>query len=348
MSELVLKFIPVKSVIDPGFWESLTKKKLDEWKLDDSEKPLEWSYSPGKSFIRFDYDALEKPSSVSCGTLRNFNTIEDFKKLDKKEYLKEALGEIRNHIQNSDSIKWQRLFLPKIITFSDLKKYHYTFWVCFPTMKLSKPISIKSSRSLNATELHQLERSEQHKENFFLLVKNHRRPFQEATKITKEEGEDEDVVFCFEDHVNQDETPENAVGIMARNLIFFIWSRLGLNQFKICSVRSTLKQENGSFSRDFSSSRLYELCISNDTEETNGAGWEPFKDKLAPKKIDLSASMDSRQLAANAVDLNLKLMKWRLQPSIDLEIIKEKRILLLGSGTLGCNVARALIGWGVR
>ena len=73
-----------------------------------------------------------------------------------------------------------------------------------------------------------------------------------------------------------------------------------------------------------------------------------YSDKLAPKKIDLSASMDSRQLAANAVDLNLKLMKWRLQPGIDLETIKEKKILLLGSGTLGCNVARALIGWGVR
>ena len=52
MEEETLKFVPLKSVIDAGFWESLTKKKLDEWKLDDSEKPITWSYTPGKSFIR--------------------------------------------------------------------------------------------------------------------------------------------------------------------------------------------------------------------------------------------------------------------------------------------------------
>ena len=58
--------------------------------------------------------------------------------------------------------------------------------------------------------------------------------------------------------------------------------------------------------------------------------------------------MDPNLLASNAVDLNLKLMKWRLQPNIDLEIVKNKKVLLLGSGTLGCNVSRVLIGWGCR
>ena len=29
-----------------------------------------------------------------------------------------------------------------------------------------------------------------------------------------------------------------------------------------------------------------------------------------------------------------------------MEILKDQKILLLGSGTLGCNVARVLIGWG--
>jgi ubiquitin-like modifier-activating enzyme ATG7 len=48
------------------------------------------------------------------------------------------------------------------------------------------------------------------------------------------------------------------------------------------------------------------------------------------------------------VDLNLKLIRWRQAPSIDLDRFTSLRVLILGSGTLGCNIARALLGWGVR
>jgi len=49
------------------------------------------------------------------------------------------------------------------------------------------------------------------------------------------------------------------------------------------------------------------------------------------------------RLAEGSVDLNLRLMKWRLMPSLDIQLIQQTRCLLLGSGTLGCNVARCLI-----
>ena len=79
------------------------------------------------------------------------------------------------------------------------------------------------------------------------------------------------------------------------------------------------------------------------------AGWERNKHgKLAPRRIELGASMDPKRLAATAVDLNLKLMRWRLLPSVELEKVRDTRCLLLGSGTLGCNVARQLLSWGVR
>ncbi|KAH3881610.1 hypothetical protein DPMN_005536 [Dreissena polymorpha] len=41
-------------------------------------------------------------------------------------------------------------------------------------------------------------------------------------------------------------------------------------------------------------------------------------------------------------------MRWRLLPNLDLETVSSARCLLLGAGTLGCNVARCLLGWGVR
>lgn len=78
-------------------------------------------------------------------------------------------------------------------------------------------------------------------------------------------------------------------------------------------------------------------------------GWERNEHgKLISRTVDLAAYLDPRRLADQAVDLNLKLIKWRISPSIDLETIKHTKCLLLGAGTLGTYVARGLMGWGVR
>lgn len=53
-------------------------------------------------------------------------------------------------------------------------------------------------------------------------------------------------------------------------------------------------------------------------------------------------------MAEEAASLNLKLIKWRLLPDLDLDKIAKTRCLLIGSGTLGCNLTRCLLAWGVR
>jgi ubiquitin-like modifier-activating enzyme ATG7 len=58
--------------------------------------------------------------------------------------------------------------------------------------------------------------------------------------------------------------------------------------------------------------------------------------------------MDEKTLAKEAVDLNIRLMKWRLLPSLDIERLQQTKCLLFGAGTLGCQLARNLIGWGIK
>lgn len=78
-------------------------------------------------------------------------------------------------------------------------------------------------------------------------------------------------------------------------------------------------------------------------------GWESnYRGKVGPRQADLSSLLNNEAIMERAVDLNLRLMRWRLWPTLDTEMLAQQKILLLGAGTLGCAVARGLLGWGIR
>ncbi|EER09236.1 autophagy protein, putative [Perkinsus marinus ATCC 50983] len=67
-----------------------------------------------------------------------------------------------------------------------------------------------------------------------------------------------------------------------------------------------------------------------------------------PSALDLRRVMDPAALAVSATDLNVRLMQWRVLPTLDPDRIMNLRCLLIGAGTLGCAVSRTLLGWGVK
>lgn len=99
-------------------------------------------------------------------------------------------------------------------------------------------------------------------------------------------------------------------------------------------------------------SLVFKAELTSDSIDVNTAkwiGWEKNdQGKMLPRLAKMAYSMDPERLAASSVNLNLKLMKWRLMPTLNLELLAEKKCLLLGAGTLGCSVARNLLAWGFR
>jgi ubiquitin-like modifier-activating enzyme ATG7 len=65
------------------------------------------------------------------------------------------------------------------------------------------------------------------------------------------------------------------------------------------------------------------------------AGWEGNeRGRAGARRADLGAAMDPRQLAESAVDLNLRLMKWRAAPELDIARLAAAKCLLLGAGNI--------------
>eukprot|EP00922_Rhytidocystis_sp_ex-Travisia-forbesii_P053248 GHVS01078962.1.p1 GENE.GHVS01078962.1~~GHVS01078962.1.p1 ORF type:complete len:1001 (-),score=169.82 GHVS01078962.1:490-3492(-) len=64
--------------------------------------------------------------------------------------------------------------------------------------------------------------------------------------------------------------------------------------------------------------------------------------------VHLRDFLESAAIQSKAVELNIQLMKWREVPALHLDRLFCLRVLLLGAGTVGCAVARTLLGWGVR
>ncbi|RAL07553.1 putative autophagy ubiquitin-activating enzyme ApgG [Aspergillus homomorphus CBS 101889] len=159
----------------------------------------------------------------------------------------------------------------------------------------------------------------------------------------------DDCFVVFADPSNYDDAP----GWPLRNLLLLAKQRWRLDKIRVLRYRdvSAGRHQCRSTVLTLKLKKAQASSAANLTPLENMprvTGWERNPSgRLTGRLVDLTGYMDPQKLADQSVDLNLKLMKWRISPNLNLEKIKATKCLLLGAGTLGSYVARNLMGWGV-
>ncbi|KID87862.1 E1-like activating enzyme [Metarhizium guizhouense ARSEF 977] len=358
-----LQFATFTSEIELPFYSALFASKLDYDKLDDSARNVLGLYE----------SRVEEPQA-SCKMQILGNAL-----TNQNAPLGTARGEgiIKNiwDAINDGTIYSVPSLLSSfvILSYADLKKYKFTYWFAFPALhsdpQWKRTGPVERFTADESTEL--VDRvgtwrysvdSRQH--GFFLAKKVRGQEMQTedmegsnsigfrwevSTLGSFEEGffndiPEEDRYVAFADPSTYAEGP----GWPLRNLLVLIRQRFRASRAKILCYRDTWARRH--------EARSVVLPIEMDPVETmemgempKVTGWERSRNgKLQAQQANLADYMDPTRLADSSVDLNLKLMKWRLAPDLDLDLIKNTKCLLLGAGTLGGYVSRNLLGWGVR
>lgn len=189
-----------------------------------------------------------------------------------------------------------------------------------------------------------------------------------------DQGNDDDIIFAFFDPLGQS-GDEIMMGWPLRNLICYICNHLHLEEktVSILSYRPKVLRRIAVTTSESSSSTSEEDAVFVERPTGSGdkclmltvkvpladdydahmhwkvVGWElNARGKPGPRSVNLKPLLDPQHLATQAADLNLKLMKWRMIPNLNVDRLQSTKVLLIGAGTLGCNVARVLLGWGIR
>lgn len=341
MAKNQLLYAPLEPIIETAFWHKLAQQKINVLKLDNHDLPLKIEINSASlknsNKIYFNFDSLPSTSLNPHGHVKIENTIEAYKASSKQNLLnlygQRIFGNLNLETLNS-------LYNILLYCFIDLKKWHFTYWasqVSVPKKYFDHDITLvgRINLELSSTNYADFLKNSPNFENFCCFCTETNK-FSELPELGTQPNDTQ--IFCFIDSSRY----ENAVSIIARNFAYFISKSHGLKKFKILALRKNEPE-----------SLIFEVqvnSIKTDLQRINFTGWLKNKktNNLQATMIDLSALMDKKQLAANAADLNLKLMKWRVNPNLDLQKIQQQKALLLGAGTLGSNVARNLIGWGIK
>lgn len=300
-----------KVFIDTSFFSELRDYKIHHQKLNSDIINLPGSnINIAKRTITLSNKSFDKTATV-FGSLLNFNTIEEFKRLDKVKYIKEGV------FDNNTKFNFFN-----VISFADLKKYVLVYWVNIPVLKV-KNLKFELEY-LDSFDEHV---PEEYHSNNFIYIKN-------------------GSIF-----INNDLIAQNGETILVPNLIktYLINEILDLTKTSEYLLYAVSKESVTNCYRIVSklNDKVFDAAPFT-KEDVLVSGWEKNgENKLIPKIINFSTLLDPIELNKQNVSLNLQLMKWRIKPDLKLEHISQQKVLIIGAGTLGCYVSRCLLGWGI-
>jgi len=373
-----LEISPFLPFIMVPFWHALSKKKLEEYKLDDSEKNVIGTYKinnykENRANIYLDANSLNEPIKTIgqlevkvAGYLKNCNTAEAFETESKIAIFTEKslqfYEELKHIAVNPDQYpKITRLNTFLLATFADLKHHLFKYSLASPIFKTEKKPKISLRTSLSkAFEGKDLESFEASLKEFivkeedilpivFASYKEGQYNFFTSPNTFFETASNPDnkVFAVIVDSYNQ----ETHYGEPIYNWILLNLFRKAAGKSNISTLRIAAIKDffvpNSQAKVNWTRSQIIEVDISEAKLPD-----EPIILTTASLKetkvVDLKTQLDEKSLSTMAVDLNIKLMKWRLLPELNIEKVQRSKCLLFGSGTLGCQLARNLLGWGIR
>lgn len=309
------------------------------------------------------------------------NNQQDFKNLDKAAVLQQAGERILDAVVNDNSSTVHQLNSFVLVTFADLKKHSFLYWFGFPALTPARPFKSKAPAPVTSV----LSPAEQTQalggllelrsgsvttgfSAFFVIERLHGldasgkavrvMPLETWKSLSEADSAVAETIFGFVDPCPLKANP----GWPLRNYLALLTSlpatKVPRNQpLKVISFREHLHHFTEAPEEfEWLNSLVFEVQYDEPFLSTTRAksdvrvmGWEAnARGKPGPRIMELGGILDPIRLAETSVDLNLKLMRWRQLPSLDLEKIAQTKCLLLGAGTLGCYTARSLLSWGFR
>lgn len=322
------------------------------------------------------------------GRLVCFNLLQEFLDLDKKEFLNSLGRDTWTAICNGEALEDPERHLSKfgLLVYADLKKYKFCYWFSFPALNYPKDVfhsnpivstaagdspsasetrvSIPILDSMSEQSLQMLQQQydlpkekRYFQRGYFIVTLDKDTNVLQCLPLTqfKEVATDasQTIFFAFTDP----SADPNHPGWPLRNYLALLATQFKLRQVQIIRIRRGLPTAKCHLDLQHSMVMNLSLELADEYDLSSNpvpqcplvTGWEKNESQqMAPKRINLSRLLDPKKLAENAVNLNLRLMKWRLLPNLDLDKIANTRCLILGCGTLGCHIARGLLAWGVK